>query len=121
MKRGVTQDKHLKLSESTEFKLKTWNSCSGNKSWVTTSLGVSRKPLDTGLDTGIDTGVDTGVDTAKNGKDTAKERQLNNSLEKNVSKLEHIDVVDYTSRLKLLKSKSLKERRGDTNRVCVFY
>lgn len=104
--KGVTQDKHLKLSDSTEFKLKTWNSSSGNKSWVSTSLGVSRKPLDTGLETGTDTA-------------TVQEKK-NIIREDEIPKMAHIDIVDYSTRLKQLNSKCLKERRGDTNRVRIF-
>jgi predicted nucleic acid-binding Zn-ribbon protein len=47
--KGVTQEKHLKLSDSQEFQLKTWNSCHENKNWISTKLGKSQIPLDTGI------------------------------------------------------------------------
>ena len=46
--KGLTQDKHLKLSESQEFKLKTWNFSKESPNWISTKLGKTFVPLDTG-------------------------------------------------------------------------
>ena len=102
--KGSTMDTsaHMKLSDSTEFKLKTWNSNPKEKRWISTGMGGARKALDSG----IHDNMDSQVSIKKENIDLAVGGYSNLAAQ-------------YAPRVKELNKLAAKERRGDTKRVFI--